>query len=128
MSGWAAKRAKAAEFAMQKELDTGGDKIDADGLASAATRDAAMGKGDEELFEKKMTKEEKKAAKKKVRTKSRTPAGATARYSNAALRARLQASRLVAQRRSLSMPRRSAPRFRRSLLTIPSTPPYRSFS
>lgn len=46
---------------MNKELDTGGDKIDFEGLVAGDTRDAAMGKGEEELFEKKLSKEEKKA-------------------------------------------------------------------
>lgn len=54
-------------------LDTGGDKIDFEGTMAQDVRDAAMGKGDDELFEKKLSKEEKKAlakakreAKKKV--------------------------------------------------------------
>lgn len=74
VSSWTEKQNKKAEFAMNKELDTGGDKIDFEGLVAGDTRDAAMGKGEEELFEKKLSKEEKKAlakakrdAKKKVR-------------------------------------------------------------
>ncbi len=58
---------------MNKMLDTGGDSIDFEGTMAKDTRDAALGKGDEELYEKKLTKEEKKAlakakreAKKKV--------------------------------------------------------------
>ena len=75
MSGWAAKQARKQEFAINKMLDTGGDNIDFEGTLAKDVRDAAMGKGDDELFEKKMTKEEKKAlakakreAKKKVRS------------------------------------------------------------
>ncbi|GMH75401.1 hypothetical protein TL16_g06752, partial [Triparma laevis f. inornata] len=63
----AQKQAKKAEFAMNKALDTGGDTIDPDADMNHASRDAAMGKGDEELFEKKLTKEEKKAAAKAAR-------------------------------------------------------------
>eukprot|EP00518_Triparma_eleuthera_P018135 CAMPEP_0197548766 /NCGR_PEP_ID=MMETSP1320-20131121/2810_1 /TAXON_ID=91990 /ORGANISM="Bolidomonas sp., Strain RCC2347" /LENGTH=679 /DNA_ID=CAMNT_0043108847 /DNA_START=127 /DNA_END=2163 /DNA_ORIENTATION=+ len=66
-SAYAQKQAKKAEFALNKELDTGGDRIDADADMANASRDAAMGKGEEELFEKKMTKEEKKAAAKAAR-------------------------------------------------------------
>jgi ABC-type glutathione transport system ATPase component len=55
------KRAKAALAAIDRELDTGGDNIDFDGLLKNDLKAAAMGKGDEELFEKKLSKEEKKA-------------------------------------------------------------------
>ena len=55
------KRAKAALAAIDRELDTGGDSIDFDGLLKNDLKAAAMGKGDEELFEKKLSKEEKKA-------------------------------------------------------------------
>jgi len=61
VNSWTEKQARKAEFAMNKELDTGGDKIDFEGLVAGDTRDAAMGKGEEELFEKKLSKEEKKA-------------------------------------------------------------------
>jgi len=44
---------------MNKELETAGESIE-DKLATD-TRDAAMGKGDEELYEKKLSKDEKKA-------------------------------------------------------------------
>ncbi|GMH97465.1 hypothetical protein TrST_g12677 [Triparma strigata] len=67
MSKHAQKQAKKAEFALNKALDTGGDTIDAEADMNYASRDAAMGKGDDELFEKKMTKEEKKAAAKAAR-------------------------------------------------------------
>jgi len=60
-SRWNEKQAKKAEFAVNKMLDTGYGKVDAEANAAADIRDAAMGKGEEELFEKKMTKEEKKA-------------------------------------------------------------------
>ena len=74
MSKWNEKQAKKAEFAMNKMLDTGADAINFEQDLARDTRDAAMGKGDDELFEKKLSKEEKKAlakakreAKKKVR-------------------------------------------------------------
>lgn len=63
MSRYNEKRAKAAEFALNKELDSGYGKVDAESNAAMDSRDAAMGKGEEELFEKKMSKEDKKAAK-----------------------------------------------------------------
>ena len=37
------KRAKAAQTAIDKELDTGADSIDFDGLLKNDTKDAAMG-------------------------------------------------------------------------------------
>lgn len=74
MSRWAEKRAKQAEFQLNKELDSGYDSINAEATVAKDVRAAAMGEGDEELFEKKLSKEEKKAlakakreAKKKVR-------------------------------------------------------------
>lgn len=60
-SAYNEKRRKAAEAAIDRELDTGCEKIDFDGMLANDTKDAAMGKGEEELFEKKLTKEEKKA-------------------------------------------------------------------
>lgn len=60
MSGWQKKQAKAAEFALEKELAEAGNNF-SEGLVALDCRDAAMGKGDEELFEKKLSKEEKKA-------------------------------------------------------------------
>ena len=75
MSRWNEKQAKKAEFAINKMLDTGADSINYEQDLARDVRDAAMGKGDDELFEKKLSKEEKKAlakakreAKKKVRT------------------------------------------------------------
>ena len=72
-SRWNEKQAKKAEFAINKMLDTGGDSIDFEGTMAKDVRAAAMGEGDEELFEKKLSKDEKKAlakakreAKKKV--------------------------------------------------------------
>ncbi|KAL7533845.1 hypothetical protein ACHAXR_009081, partial [Thalassiosira sp. AJA248-18] len=63
-SKWAQKKAAAAEFAFEKELQTRKDEeID----MSVLTSEAAMGGGDEELFEKKLSKEEKKALAKKKR-------------------------------------------------------------
>ena len=63
-SSWAQKKAAAADFAAEKELQTRKDEeID----VSVLTSDSAMGKGDDELFEKKLSKEEKKALAKKKR-------------------------------------------------------------
>lgn len=61
------KRRAAAEAAINKELDTGGDGIDFEGLLKQDTKDSAMGKGEAELFEKKLSKEEKKALQKAKR-------------------------------------------------------------
>mmetsp|Transcript_7013 Transcript_7013/g.10375 ORF Transcript_7013/g.10375 Transcript_7013/m.10375 type:complete len:683 (-) Transcript_7013:233-2281(-) len=76
MSSWAAKQAKKAEFALNKALDTAGDSIDFDGTVAKDVRGAAMGEGDEELFEKKLSKEEKKAlakAKREAKKKAKAP-------------------------------------------------------
>ncbi|KAL3811215.1 hypothetical protein ACHAXA_004517 [Cyclostephanos tholiformis] len=72
------KRAKAALAAIDRELDTGGDNIDFDGLLKNDLKAAAMGKGDEELFEKKLSKEEKKAlakAKREAKKKDKVKKG-----------------------------------------------------
>ena len=61
------KRARMAEQALDRELDSGYGKVDAETNAAFDSRDAAMGKGEEALFERKMTKEEKKAAAKAAR-------------------------------------------------------------
>jgi ATP-binding cassette subfamily F protein 2 len=61
VSSWTQKQAKKEEFAINKMLDTGGEGLDFEGKIAGDVRDAAMGKGDEELFEKKLSKEEKKA-------------------------------------------------------------------
>jgi len=73
VSSWTEKQNKKAEFAMNKMLDSGGEGAGFEDKVSADVRDAAMGKGDETIFEKKLSKEEKKAlakakrdAKKKV--------------------------------------------------------------
>jgi hypothetical protein len=60
-SRWNEKQNKKAESAMNKELDQGYGKSDFESNANKDSRDAAMGKGDAELFDKKMSKEEKKA-------------------------------------------------------------------
>lgn len=60
-SRWNEKQRAKEEFAINKMLDTGGDAIDFDGTVAKDVRGAAMGEGDEELFEKKLSKEEKKA-------------------------------------------------------------------
>lgn len=70
------KRARLAQAAIDRELETGGDSIDYEGTLGKDVRDAAMGKGDDELFEKKMTKEEKKAlakAKREAKKKAKPP-------------------------------------------------------
>lgn len=61
------KRRKAMEDAIERELDTGGDSIDMEGTIANDLKGAAMGKGEDQLFEKKMSKEEKKAAAKAAR-------------------------------------------------------------
>ena len=63
-SRWAQKKATAAEFAFEKELQT---RKDEEIEVSVLTSESAMGKGDDELFEKKLSKEEKKALAKKKR-------------------------------------------------------------
>lgn len=63
-SKWAQKKAAAADFAAEKELQT---RKDEEMDVSALTSEAAMGGGDEELFEKKLSKEDKKALAKKKR-------------------------------------------------------------
>jgi len=78
MSKWAQKQAKKAEFALNKALDEGYGKVDEETNAKLDSRDAAMGKGDEELFEKKLTKEEKKAlaaAKREAKKKAKEGKG-----------------------------------------------------
>lgn len=55
------------EFAVEKELNEGYGKADFESNAGRDVRDAAMGKGEAELFEKKLSKEEKKAAAKAAR-------------------------------------------------------------
>lgn len=77
-SKWAEKQAKKAEFAMNKELEVGYGKVDEETNAKLDSRDAAMGKGDAELFEKKLTKEEKKAlaaAKREAKKKAKEGKG-----------------------------------------------------
>ena len=72
MSGWAKKQAKKAAFAEGRLLDG----LDSKESAVNDTRDAAMGKGEEALFEKKLTKEEIKIAKdlKKAEAKAKREA------------------------------------------------------
>jgi ABC-type multidrug transport system fused ATPase/permease subunit len=55
------KRSKLAAAAVERELDQGYGKEDFETNAAKDVRAAAMGEGDEELFEKKLSKEEKKA-------------------------------------------------------------------
>ena len=63
MSGWAAKQAKKAEWAEARKLDG----LDNKESTVNDTRDAAMGKGEDQLFEKKLSKEEQKAEKREKR-------------------------------------------------------------
>mmetsp|Transcript_21723 Transcript_21723/g.24726 ORF Transcript_21723/g.24726 Transcript_21723/m.24726 type:complete len:685 (-) Transcript_21723:211-2265(-) len=86
-SSWGEKQARKAEFAMNKMLDTGGDSIDFEGKVSQDVRAAAMGKGDEELFEKKLSKEEKKALAKAKREAKKKEKGITKKPSKADLKA-----------------------------------------
>ena len=60
MSAWAKKQAKKADFAASKELDGLGGLPGS--IAVDCTRGAANGQGEEEIFAKKLSKEEKKAA------------------------------------------------------------------
>ena len=74
-SKWAQKKAKQAEMDLERELQAGGN-LDDGAIIAGDTRDAAMGKGEEELFEKKMSKEEKKAlAKAKREAKKKAKGG-----------------------------------------------------
>lgn len=61
------KRRKQMEEAIERELNSGYGAVDTDALAAQDVRDAALGKGEEELFEKKLSKEEKKAKAKAAR-------------------------------------------------------------
>lgn len=56
------KRTRLAEAAIERELDSGYGKTNFDDLTAKDVRGAAMGQGEEELFEKKLSKAEKKAA------------------------------------------------------------------
>lgn len=62
-SKWHQKKAKQAEFAFEKALQTAADDTTKADVANAA----AMGKGEEKIFERKLTKEEKKARAKAAR-------------------------------------------------------------
>jgi len=75
------KQAKKAQFAVDKELDTGADGIDFEGTVAADVREAAMGKGEDELFEKKLSKEEKKALAKQKREEKKRAKGKTGKSS-----------------------------------------------
>jgi len=58
---------KEEQYQIDKMLDTGADSIDFEGTMAKDVRGAAMGEGEEELFEKKLSKEEKKARAKAAR-------------------------------------------------------------
>lgn len=75
------KRRKQAEHAVQHELDTGSDAIDFEGTMAKDVRGAAMGEGEAELFEKKMSKEEKKAAAKAAREAKKKAKGPSKKVS-----------------------------------------------
>mmetsp|Transcript_44350 Transcript_44350/g.106839 ORF Transcript_44350/g.106839 Transcript_44350/m.106839 type:complete len:782 (+) Transcript_44350:48-2393(+) len=71
-SKWHQKKAKQAEFAFEKALQTTKEhEVDVTDLV----KDAAMGGGDDELFEKKLSKEEKKALAKAKREAKRKAKG-----------------------------------------------------
>jgi ATP-binding cassette subfamily F protein 2 len=71
-SSWHQKRAKQAEFDFEKDLQTREDEeID----VSRLVRGAAMGEGDKELFDKKLSKEDKKAQAKAKRESKRKAKG-----------------------------------------------------
>lgn len=77
VNSWTEKKRKKEEFMMNKLLDTGGNSIDFEGKAAADVRGAAMGKGEAELFQKKLTKEEKKALAKAKREAKKKAKGVT---------------------------------------------------
>jgi len=69
---------------MNRMLDTGADSIDFEGTMAQDVRGAAMGKGDEELYEKKLSKDEKKAlAKAKREAKKKAKGGDKAKSKRA---------------------------------------------
>ena len=78
------KRAAAAVKAMDRELEQGYGKEDFESNAALATRGAAMGQGDEELYEKKMSKAEKKVAAKAAREAKRKAKGKSSKKSDEA--------------------------------------------
>ena len=63
--GAAAKQAKKAEWAEARKLDG----LDSKEQTVNDTRDAAMGKGEDQLFEKKLSKEEQKAEKERKKAR-----------------------------------------------------------
>ena len=56
------KRAAQTMAALDRELESGYGAVDTERLASQDVRAAAMGQGEEELFERKLSTDEKKAA------------------------------------------------------------------
>jgi len=65
-SKWHQKKEKEARIAFERDLQSSGDNF-SENLVKADLRDAAMGGGEDELFEKKLTKEEKKVRAKAIR-------------------------------------------------------------
>jgi ATP-binding cassette subfamily F protein 2 len=61
------KKAKKEMKAMDRQLDSGYGAVDSDRLAMRDVRGAALGQGEQELFDKKLTKEEKKVRAKEAR-------------------------------------------------------------
>jgi ATP-binding cassette subfamily F protein 2 len=61
------KKAKKEMKAMDKELESGYGAVDTDRLVAQMVRGAASGQGEQELFDKKLTKEEKKVRAKEAR-------------------------------------------------------------
>jgi len=78
------KRAAAALKAIDRELDQGYGQEDFENNASKDVRGAAMGEGEDELFEKKLTKAEKKAAAKAAREAKRKKKGLTGKKNSKA--------------------------------------------
>ena len=75
------KRAALAQKALDKELDMGYGREDFDMNAAKDVRGAAMGEGEDELYEKKMSKAEKKAAAKAAREAKRKAKGLSGKKS-----------------------------------------------
>lgn len=73
------KRQAQAQAAVDRELDSGYGNEDFEANANKDARGAAMGEGEEELFEKKLTKAEKKAAAKAAREAKKKKKGAAAK-------------------------------------------------
>lgn len=91
MSAWAAKQKKKAEWAAMREMEG----LDSSTRTVNDTRDAAMGKGEEQLFEKKLSKEEQKALKEKKRAEAKAKRGKKKAAPEPAARDESEADRLA---------------------------------